>query len=317
MLRDDLVAERVRGLLERHGGAARPDDDPCGLGGRDPCESDEGLPFDGGGEDLPDGRRAGAQRTRAVAGRRAPKLAARLAARVPVRLDPGHRAAMAVGVAVLVAAVITGAWLLAARPRALPMSAATPIAGAQTPQGSQAVSAGSGAGGSVSGRSAVVGHPGGPVDGTPAVAELVVDVAGKVRHPGVYHLPAQSRVADAVAAAGGATHGVDLTSVNLAARLTDGQQIVVGRPGVAAGAAGGAIGGGGPAGASSTTGVPVNLNFATLEQLESLPGIGPALGQRILDWRTEHGSFSTVDQLKDVSGIGDAKFAAMKRLVVV
>jgi competence protein ComEA len=146
---------------------------------------------------------------------------------------------------------------------------------------------------------------------------VVVDVAGKVRHPGVYRLPVGSRVDDAVRAAGGALHGVRLDSLNLAARLVDGQQVAVGVP-PAGGAAGGA-GGAGQSGAAPPGGATgdVNLNTATSEQLQSLPGVGPVLAQHILDWRGQHGRFTSVDQLQDVSGIGPAKFAAIKDLVTL
>lgn len=133
---------------------------------------------------------------------------------------------------------------------------------------------------------------------------VVVDVAGKVRHPGVVRLPQGSRVVDAIAAAGGSLRGVDLTTLNLARTLQDGEQVVVGAtlsPPPTAGTSSGTT--------PPTSAGPVDLNSATLEQLETLPGIGPALGQRIIDWRTAHGHFSTVDELREVAGIGDARFA--------
>ena len=229
----------------------------------------------------------------------------RLAARLPVRLDPGRRGALAVGAAVLLAAVVTGLWLSSSRPAAAPVATAPSVAGA-TPlaPGTTAIASGV------------------PVAEAPAAtpsaspAGVVVDVAGKVRHPGVYTLPPGSRVDDAIERAGGARRGVDLTPLNLAALLVDGQQIAVGRPGAAAApvpAGAPALG----AAATSAVGAPVDLNTATLEQLESLPGIGPALGQRILDYRTAHGSFRSVSQLDDVSGIGPATLADLQPLVTV
>jgi competence protein ComEA len=133
-----------------------------------------------------------------------------------------------------------------------------------------------------------------------ATALLVVDVAGRVRRPGLVRLPAGSRVADALAAAGGTLPGVDLATINLARPVVDGEQILVG----IAGAGGGA----GPPGSTGAAAGPLDLNAATLEQLEDLPGVGPVLAQKILDWRTAHGRFSTIDELREVGGIGDKKY---------
>jgi competence protein ComEA len=227
-------------------------------------------------------------------------LGRQLAARVPMRLDPGRRAAVAVGVAVLAAALITGLWVLAQRPRATTVSATSPIPGAVSPVGTGLPTASSPSPASSS------------TTPTPSSSLLVVDVAGKVRRPGLYRLPPGSRVADALEAAGGARVGVDLTSLNLAAMVADGQQILVGVAGGAAVVPGGAA-------AASTAGPTglVDLNTATLEQLDTLPGVGPVTAQHILDWRTAHGSFSTVDQLDEVSGIGPAKLAELQPLVTV
>ncbi len=216
----------------------------------------------------------------------------RLASRIPVRLDPGRRAAVGVGVAVLAAAVVTALWLLAQRPKAVPLSDTVPsIAGAASPVGTGVVPA--------------------VASSAPPPSEVVVDVAGKVRHPGLYRLPSGARVDDAVRRAGGPLAGVDLASLNLAARVVDGQQIVVGLP---PGSGGGAAGSAQPPGAAPAL---VNLNAATLDDLETLPGVGPVLAQHILDWRTAHGSFASVDQLNDVPGIGDVKFGALHALVTV
>ncbi|WP_431949299.1 ComEA family DNA-binding protein [Actinacidiphila sp. bgisy167] len=143
-----------------------------------------------------------------------------------------------------------------------------------------------------------------PAPGAPAV--LVVDVAGKVRKPGLRRLPTGSRVADAVDAAGGALPGTDTGTLNLARLLADGEQIVVGRP-----APPPAAGAGGTTAASG----PVSLNSATPEQLDALPGVGPVLARHIIDYRGRHGGFTSVEQLRDVNGIGDRRFSDLKPLV--
>lgn len=138
---------------------------------------------------------------------------------------------------------------------------------------------------------------------------LVIDVAGDVRRPGLYKLPAGSRVQDALIAAGGATHKAQLDAVNLAAPVADGEQIVV--PGSGAG---GVAAASSPAGSSPSA--PLDLNSATLEQLEALPGIGPVTAQKILDYRQQHGAFHSVSELEGVPGIGPAHVAQLKGLVI-
>jgi competence protein ComEA len=141
-------------------------------------------------------------------------------------------------------------------------------------------------------------------------ARVVVDVVGAVRRPGLYRLEQGSRIADAVARAGGATGKADLAQVNLAAPLADGDQVVVPERG-AAGAAGAAVG---PGGTGTATG-PVHLSTATLDQLDSLPGIGPVTAQKILDYRAKHGAFSSVDGLDAVPGIGPSRMDQLRDLV--
>ncbi|MFD0309568.1 helix-hairpin-helix domain-containing protein [Streptomyces sp. NPDC127119] len=168
---------------------------------------------------------------------------------------------------------------------------------------------------------------------TPAGAvptALVVDVSGKVREPGVHRLPAGSRVADALKAAGGVRPGTNTEGLNRARFLVDGEQVVVGTPSaMGPGAPGvpgvsGALGGTGGAGASGVVGpggaapapvTPVALNTATLEQLDTLPGVGPVLAQHIIDYRGRHGGFRSVDELREVNGIGDRRFADLRNLV--
>jgi competence protein ComEA len=131
---------------------------------------------------------------------------------------------------------------------------------------------------------------------------VVVDVAGAVRRPGVYRLPSGARVDEAVRRAR-VTGSADLSGVNLAARLTDGEQIVVPRRGAAGAVAAATDGSADPV---------VSINSGTLEQLETLDGIGPSLAQRIIDYRTAHGGFRSLEQLDDVSGIGPARLAALR-----
>ena len=151
---------------------------------------------------------------------------------------------------------------------------------------------------------------------SPSPGVVVVYVSGWVRHPGVFEFHQGQRVIEAIERAGGARPGADLTSINLAALLTDAMQIVVakrGQPGAPGGSgAASSIGQGGGAGE-----VVVNLNTATLDQLDSLPGIGPALAQRIISYREQHGPFRSVQELLNVSGIGEKKFADLRSKVTV
>ncbi|MES4879344.1 MULTISPECIES: ComEA family DNA-binding protein [unclassified Streptomyces] len=146
-----------------------------------------------------------------------------------------------------------------------------------------------------------------------AGAEIVVDVGGKVRKPGVHRLPAGSRVADALRAAGGVRDGAKTDGLNQARFLVDGEQVVVGAPAPVAGVApGGAATAGSGAAAPAA---PVSLNTATPDQLDTLPGVGPVLAQHIIDYRTQHGGFRSVDELREVNGIGERRFADLRDLV--
>ena len=138
----------------------------------------------------------------------------------------------------------------------------------------------------------------------PTAATIVVDVGGRVRHPGLVTLAAGARVADAIAAAGGALHPADIATLDLAAHVTDGQLLLIGVPG----------GGGAGIGSGPSAG-PVDLNTATVDQLDALPGVGPVLAQRIVSWREAHGGFRSVEDLQQVPGIGARKFSDLKALV--
>ena len=163
----------------------------------------------------------------------------------------------------------------------------------------------------------------GRVDGGP----VTVHVAGAVRHAGVYRLAPGSRVDDAIRRAGGPRRHADLAALNLAAKLEDGRQVLVPQRAAAAaapaaavagggGATGATAGAGGGAGATAAAG-PINLNTATLEQLDTLDGVGPAIAQRILDYRQQHGGFRRVDELAEVPGIGEKRLATLTPLVSV
>ena len=152
---------------------------------------------------------------------------------------------------------------------------------------------------------------------TSAGTAIVVEIEGQVLKPGVIRLQPGARVMDALRAAGGALPGTDLAPLNQARVLNDGEQVVVGAP------PGSGVNGGGPPQAAPRSGghakarpaAPIHLNTATADQLQQLPGVGPALAQRILDWRSEHGQFDSVGQLQEVHGFGASKFAALRDLV--
>jgi competence protein ComEA len=208
------------------------------------------------------------------------------------RWDPGRPGARALWAAGLVAALVLVGWTWLARPRVETVPAAP--ASTAAPQTSKTPAT----------------PPVGEVAET--AATVVVSVVGLVASPGLVTLPSGSRVADAVEAAGGLLPGTDSTSVNLAAVVTDGQQIAVGVPG--AGGGGAATG---PAAAGSAGGGKIDLNRATAGDLDALPGIGPVLAARIVDYRDANGPFRSVDQLDDVPGIGPSIFADLAERVTV
>ena len=144
-----------------------------------------------------------------------------------------------------------------------------------------------------------------------SVAQIVVDVVGAVRRPGLYRLRRGARVADAVERAGGLTRHAQREAVNLAAPLADGEQVVVPAHGPAGGAA--AVS---PPAAGASPAAPLDLNTATAEQLDALPGIGPATAAKIVAFRQAHGAFHSVDELDAVPGIGPSRIAQLKGLVI-
>lgn len=224
-----------------------------------------------------------------------------------VGVQPAHLAVVAVLVAVGVA--VTAWWVVRAdgtevAPLAV-RSAPAPTAASASPSAAGEASAPPASGGTAP---ATAGASGG-------ASEVVVDVAGKVRRPGIVVLPPGSRVADALERAGGPRPGVSLTSLNLARVLVDGEQILVGiqpAPGVAASAA--TAPGSTPSGSA---GELVNLNTADATQLEELPEVGPVTAEAIIAWRTENGGFTAVEELLEVDGIGEKTLATIAPHVTV
>ena len=250
-------------------------------------------------------------------------------ARLERLLDGVARQRVAVVCIALLALAAAGFLWLTAQPRAAdppPVSAAgssgsglvLPRVGAAEGTGAGAGGgAGSGAAGSAGAAAGAVGSP-----GMAAGATLAVDVVGRVRHPGLVRLAQGSRVVDAIEAAGGTTAGAELEAVNLARKVVDGEQIRIPRHGEAPPAAGGAAPATGAApaagdpGGAGQPGVPIDLNTATAEQLDTLPGIGEVTANQIIAYRTEH-PFRSVDDLRQVPGIGDRRFDLLKDLVTV
>lgn len=212
------------------------------------------------------------------------------------------RAVTVMGLAVV--ALLTARWLMAQRdasPHVVAPAVAVAATGTSTgPTGSNPASP----------RQESLAGP-----STSMASPVTVHVVGAVRQPGLVRLPAGARVADAVDAAGGPAAQADLRGVNLARALLDGEQVVVPTPGEVL------TGPTPPPGLApsptASSGGPVNLNTGTLSDIESLPGVGPVLAQRILDWRSQHGRFSSVDELSEVSGIGEKMLENIRPHVVL
>jgi competence protein ComEA len=211
------------------------------------------------------------------------------------RLDPGRPGALALLLTAAVAAVLAavGVWWEAPRAERVP---ALPALVDTRPSPA----------------------PTGPVPTTGPPEPLVVAVAGKVARPGLVRVAAGARVADVLAAAGGPLPGTDLAGVNLARKVSDGEQVAVGVAG-APDAGSTSTAGASSAGSAGTAapGAPLDLNAATVEQLDVLPGVGPVTAQRIVDWRTRNGRFASVDQLREVEGIGERRLGQLRELVRV
>ena len=278
----DVIRARLRALLDEglRGGWVPDEDDVRAAPEVDSLP--EPGPGAGHGDHLDDHLDDGSDDRPAGSGRhRAPGPA--------VRWDPGRKGARSLWIAGLIAAALLVAWTWVDRPRVEPAPVPVPATGTATPAAPTS--------------SPAVGEAAGTA--TP----VVVAVVGLVARPGLVTVPTGSRVADAVEAAGGLLPGTDPAAVNLAALVTDGQQIAVGVPDVVGGpprAEGAAEGGG-----------LVDLNAATAQELDALPGIGPVLAQRIVAHRDEQGPFRSVDQLDDVPGIGPTIYAELAELVTV
>ena len=296
VVRDPQAAARVAALLQPDPGGGWqpppfPDDPPV----HDPLAPDPAAdavvpPHDG--DDASDAARPGPRQPpvgadaavgpgAAVAVERSWSAAVLPATLRGGRLDPGVRGAAALVLVAVVAAVCTAVVVVRGRPHEVAVPAVV-ASGVPLPGASASAAPGS---------------------------EVVVAVAGAVRTPGLVRLPAGSRVDDAIRAAGGLLPGSSHGLLNLARRLVDGEQVLVGvdpPPGAAAGA-----------GASSAGNGLLDLNAATAGDLDALPGIGPVLAQRIVDWRTENGRFASVDQLREVTGIGESKYADLEDKVTV
>jgi competence protein ComEA len=281
----DVIRARLRALLNEGGdrpgdrGGWLPDDDLDEHG--DPL----GAPARFGWPDPDDGpgpEPLGGELPRGIGRHRSPGHA--------VRWDPGRGGARSLWVAGVLAALVLIAWTWLDRPQV-----------ERVPDDP----------GGAAEQAVVSAEPPAPPVGEVAEtsATVVVSVVGLVARPGLVTLPSGSRVADAVDAAGGLLPEADPAFLNLAAVVSDGQQVAVGVPGAANPGAGGAA----PPGAGSR----VNLNTATVTELDGLPGIGPVLAQRIIDQRTAQGRFTSTDQLDDVPGIGPSIAAKLAELVTV
>ncbi|WP_295698282.1 ComEA family DNA-binding protein [Lapillicoccus sp.] len=316
-------------------GAAAEGEAAEGDGARDPVGAHPGRPGGRERESRLPGRESGLPgRHRDPRGRQGPAMVT-----LPVSLRGARVGVSWVGIVALVLVLGVAALVFAVRVARAesgvvpePVAGSTPlgVVRSTTPEafvisggsaGSTVAVSTGGSSGAVSGGKA---GTGGGASGTTVSSTIVVHVVGQVARPGVVTLPAGSRIGDAVTRAGGPLPGADVARLNLAQFLADGEQVYVPRPGEdppapiggSGGSAGGAGGPGSAAGGSPTV-VVVDLNAADLAGLDTLPGVGPVLAQRIVDWRAQHGRFSAVDELGEVSGIGDRLLEQLRPLVRV
>lgn len=216
------------------------------------------------------------------------------------RVDPGRSGATALALVAAVAAVVAAVGVWSGRPQVEPVTELPTVAISTTTVDPAA-------------------EPTAAPGTSAAPATLVVSVAGKVTRPGLVRVPDGARVADVLDAAGGPLPGTDLTGLNLARRVSDGEQVAVGVPAApdATDAAGAAPGEATAGGSDETPDGKVDLNSATEQQLDALPGVGPVTAGRILEWRTRNGRFVRVDQLREIEGIGERRFGQLRDLVTV
>ena len=230
------------------------------------------------------------------------------------RVDPGRRGALILLTVAALAAVVTAVGVWRNQPEPVPVPMAASAATVAEPGGGANRSAGTAPSHSLSTaeESASAG------DANPA-SEIVVSVTGLVKKPGLVTLPPGGRVADAIAAAGGATADADVTGMNLAAKLADGDSIVLGDSSTDSAGPGEGVstGGVGPESADAPGSSLVNLNTADEATLDSLPGVGPVMAQNILAWRDANGTFTSIEQLQEISGIGPSRYAQISPLVTV
>lgn len=274
---------------------------PLALLGRDDPAPSEEL-----GDDVPHGGRPSWLRRRAQRWL-PPSLAG-------ARVDPGRPGALGLVAVVLAGALVAGVGVWLDRPTVQPVGGLPEVTAVP--------------GGAATGETDRSAGPGGPapVAAAPVTAgPLVVSVVGWVARPGLVRVPDGARVADALDAAGGALPEVDLGALNLARRLGDGEQIAVGVPPAADAAPvlpapGSEPASGAEPGAAAAPAAPggkIDLNTATLSDLDALPGVGPVTAKKIIDWRSANGRFSRVEQLREIDGIGERRFAQLQELVRV